>query len=350
MSGYRIAHLPELSPPKSPSPKTRPAHAPIQAAHLVIDSHRTHASIWLLLIPVRFGRGDRADVADRRMPSPSSWSLRFAHRGGSWWAHLALHPRLSCWHASSPPTCSPMPTDRRTFLASVRARDRRRSLTESSRGFAANDTLHVGLHRHRRALPAPDEVVPGKMPNVKITAVCDVWDDEPRRGRRSSPTRRRSPPRSYEELLARKDIDAVLIGIARPLARADDRRRLRGRQGRLRREAADARPDRRARRSSTAQNEHKRDRAGRHAAAEHAAHHRRRTSWSRPGTIGKVHKVHCTWNRNADRVPQRSKDGIDPKTVDWKRSSATRRSRRSTSTASATGAGSGTSAAASSPT
>ena len=36
------------------------------------------------------------------------------------------------------------------------------------------------------------------------------------------------------------------------------------------------------------------------------------------GTIGKVHKVHCTWNRNADRA-RRYKDAMDPKTVDWKR-------------------------------
>jgi predicted dehydrogenase len=36
------------------------------------------------------------------------------------------------------------------------------------------------------------------------------------------------------------------------------------------------------------------------------------------GTIGKVHKVHCTWNRNAARA-QRYKDAMDPKSVDWKR-------------------------------
>jgi len=36
------------------------------------------------------------------------------------------------------------------------------------------------------------------------------------------------------------------------------------------------------------------------------------------GTIGKVHKVHCTWNRNAARA-QKGKDAMDPNTVDWKR-------------------------------
>jgi predicted dehydrogenase len=37
------------------------------------------------------------------------------------------------------------------------------------------------------------------------------------------------------------------------------------------------------------------------------------------GQIGKIHKVHLTWNRNhRDRMQKRDL-GIDPKTVDWKR-------------------------------
>src|SRR5262249_45349528 len=37
----------------------------------------------------------------------------------------------------------------------------------------------------------------------------------------------------------------------------------------------------------------------------------------RAGRVGKVHKVHLTWNRNSDRV-RRNPLGVDPKTVDWK--------------------------------
>jgi predicted dehydrogenase len=37
----------------------------------------------------------------------------------------------------------------------------------------------------------------------------------------------------------------------------------------------------------------------------------------RSGQLGKIHKVHLTWNRNQPRGQQRSY-GIDPKTVDWK--------------------------------
>src|SRR5262249_30250141 len=35
------------------------------------------------------------------------------------------------------------------------------------------------------------------------------------------------------------------------------------------------------------------------------------------GRIGKVHKVHLTWNRNTDRV-KKGPQGVDPKSVDWK--------------------------------
>ena len=35
------------------------------------------------------------------------------------------------------------------------------------------------------------------------------------------------------------------------------------------------------------------------------------------GRIGKIYKVHLTWNRNQDRV-QKKPLSIDPKTVDWK--------------------------------
>ena len=38
----------------------------------------------------------------------------------------------------------------------------------------------------------------------------------------------------------------------------------------------------------------------------------------RAGRIGKVLKVHMTWNRNTDRVRRFKAHGIDPKEVDWK--------------------------------
>jgi predicted dehydrogenase len=34
------------------------------------------------------------------------------------------------------------------------------------------------------------------------------------------------------------------------------------------------------------------------------------------GRLGKIHKVHLSWNRNSDRL-RRTPLNIDPKTVDW---------------------------------
>src|SRR5918912_4036692 len=99
-----------------------------------------------------------------------------------------------------------MTTDRRTFLTAGAAAG---FLTESSRGFAANDTLQVGLIgvggrcKHLlRSFP--------QLPNVKITAVCDVWDQNLAEGKKLADPKAFAT-KQQEELLARKDVDAVLI-------------------------------------------------------------------------------------------------------------------------------------------
>ena len=133
-----------------------------------------------------------------------------------------------------------------------------------------------------------------------------------------------------------------------PLARADDRGRLRRRQGRLCREAADAQPGR-GPAVIEAQNQASPDRAGRHAAAEHAAvREGPRADPGRPDRHGAQGPPDLEPQqrpgppRTAGRRPEDSSTG--------RPSSATPPSSRSTTTASATGAGSGISAAASSPT
>ena len=101
-----------------------------------------------------------------------------------------------------------MSTDRRTFLASS-ALATAALLTESSRGFAANDTLQVGLigcgGRCRHLVHSFP-----KIPNVKITAVCDVFDDNLEAAKKLADPKAFATKR-HEELLARKDVDAVLI-------------------------------------------------------------------------------------------------------------------------------------------
>src|ERR1700755_23354 len=95
-----------------------------------------------------------------------------------------------------------MTTDRREFLTAA-GLSAAALLTESSRGFAANDTLQVGLigvgGRCKHLLKSFPQV-----PNVKITAVCDVWDQ-------NLDDAKAFATKQHEDLLARKDVDAVLI-------------------------------------------------------------------------------------------------------------------------------------------
>ncbi len=204
-----------------------------------------------------------------------------------------------------------MTPDRRTFLTSSLAAG---LAVESARGFQANDTLQIGLIgvggrcKHLlKSFPA--------LPNVKITAVCDVWDAN------LDAAKQLADPKAFvtkkhEELLARKDVDAVLIAspdhwhvpltidackagkdvyVEKPLTHDLD-------EGKA---------------VIAAQNDHKRVvQVG--TQQRSMTHIVKAYELLQAGTIGKVHKVHCSWNRNAARA-QRFKDGIDPKTVDWKR-------------------------------
>ena len=204
----------------------------------------------------------------------------------------------------------PAPVDRRAFLAAGAAA----LVAETSRGFKANDTLQVGLIgvggrcRHLvKSFP--------NLPNVKITAVCDVWDANLAEGKKLA-DKDAFATKNFEELLARKDVDAVLIGSPDhwhvPLTIA----------------ACAAGKDVYVEKPLThdlsegqavidAQNKHKRivqvgtqQRSMTHIAKAY--------DLVKAGGIGTVHKVHCTWNRNAARA-QKFKDNIDPKSVDWKR-------------------------------
>ena len=206
------------------------------------------------------------------------------------------------------------PFDRREFIAAGTAALLSGALTESARGFAANDTLRVGcIGTGGRCRALMKSLV--QIPNVKITAVCDIWDANLAEGKKLADKDAFST-KHFEELLARKDVDAVLIGSPDhwhvPLAVA----------------ACAAGKDVYVEKPLThdlsegkevidAQNKHKRivqvgtqQRSMTHIAKAYDLH--------KAGHIGKVHKVHCTWNRNAARA-QRFKDGIDAKTVDWKR-------------------------------
>src|SRR5262245_3348135 len=206
-----------------------------------------------------------------------------------------------------------MTADRRTFLAAAGAATAG-LLVESSRGFAANDALQVGLIGVGSRCKHLVKSFP-MLPNVKITAVCDVFDGNLEEAKKLADPKAFAT-KKHEELLARKDVDAVLIATPDhwhvPLTVA----------------ACQAGKDVYVEKPLThdlsegkavidAQNTHKRivqvgtqQRSMPHIIKAHEV--------LKAGTIGQVHKVHCTWNRNAARA-QRFKDGIDPKSVDWKR-------------------------------
>lgn len=184
----------------------------------------------------------------------------------------------------------------------------------TSRGYAANETIHVGCigtgARCRQLMGFLKE-----FPGVKITAVCDVWDDNIARGLELADENAFSTKKS-EELLARDDVDAVLIGTSDhwhvPLTI----------------DACQAGKDVYVEKPLT------------HDLSEGEAVINAQRDTNRvvqvgmqqrsmphliegksivdAGELGDVVKVHLTWNRNVERAPKGAVN-VDPATVDWER-------------------------------
>ncbi|MDW8244279.1 MAG: Gfo/Idh/MocA family oxidoreductase [Thermogemmata sp.] len=185
---------------------------------------------------------------------------------------------------------------------------------ESSRGFYANDQLQIGLIgvggrcRHlARSFPS--------LPNVRITAVCDVWDAALEAGRKLADARAFAT-RQHEELLARADVDAVLIctpdhwHVPQTIAACQA-----GKDVYVEKPLTHAPEEGPA--VIAAQNKYRRvvQVGTQHRSMPHLIEARQLL---REGIIGTVHTIHCSWNRNAPRA-QRHKDQLDPRTIDWKR-------------------------------
>ncbi len=183
---------------------------------------------------------------------------------------------------------------------------------ETSRGYQANDALHVGAigtgGRCQR-LMTDFATVPG----TKLVAVCDIWDQHLEAGRKLADPKA-STFRDYHQLLERKDVDAVIIGspdhwhvpmtvdacaagkdvyVEKPLTHD------------LSEGAA----------VIAAQNDHRRIvQVGMQQRS--MPHIQKANELIRAGHIGDVHKVHLTWNRNSPRTARQSY-GIDPQSLDW---------------------------------
>jgi predicted dehydrogenase len=178
---------------------------------------------------------------------------------------------------------------------------------------AANETLNVGCigtGGRCRALMKSLATIP----NVRIAAVCDIYDVHLDLARKMADPKAVAT-KSFKEILDRKDIDAVLIGspdhwhvpmtvdaiaagkdvyVEKPLTHDLT-------EGKTILEA---------------QNKHQRIvQVG--TQQRSMPQFQKAYELIKEGRIGKVFKVHLTWNRNQERLRKVSLN-IDPKKVDWK--------------------------------
>lgn len=179
--------------------------------------------------------------------------------------------------------------------------------------LGANETLNVGCigtgGRCRGLMKSLAQI-----PHVRIAAVCDIYDGHLELGQKLADPKAFAT-KKYKELLDRKDIDAVLIGspdhwhvpmtvdacnagkdvyVEKPLTHSLE----------------EGRP------VIDAQNKNSRIvQVG--TQQRSMPHLLKGYELIKSGRLGKIHKVHLTWNRNSDRVKKVPRN-IDPSKVDWK--------------------------------
>ena len=184
----------------------------------------------------------------------------------------------------------------------------------TSLGYAANETLNIGCigtgGRCRELMRALQRIN-----GVRITAVADVWDVHLAEGRKLADAKAFAT-KDYTELLRRKDVDAVVIGAPdhwhTPMTI----------------EACAAGKDVYVEKPLT----HDMKEGSAVVAAQNNGqrivqvgtqqrsmpHLQKAREIVRSGVLGKIHKVHMTWNRNQLRRGPLTLN-IQPSEVDWKR-------------------------------
>jgi predicted dehydrogenase len=179
--------------------------------------------------------------------------------------------------------------------------------------LGANDTLRIGCigtgGRCRALMQALAHV-----PNVRMVALCDIFEPNIDLARKiADPTA--TTTHEYKALLDRKDIDAVVIG-------SPDHWHVpmtidacaAGKDVYCEKPLTHNRQEGQA--VIDAQNNHRRIvQVG--TQQRSMPQFQRAREIVRSGRLGKVHKVHLTWNRNTDRV-QRGKSDVQPSQLDWK--------------------------------
>lgn len=179
--------------------------------------------------------------------------------------------------------------------------------------LGANETLNVGcIGTGGRCRGLMKSLV--QVPNVRIVAVADIYDGHLEAGQKLADPKAFAT-KKYKELLDRKDIDAVLIGspdhwhVAMTVDACNAGKDVYVEKP-LTHSLEEGKP------VIEAQNRNKRIvQVG--TQQRSMPHFQKGFELVKSGRLGKVHKVHLTWNRNSDRVKKGSR-GIDPAKVDWK--------------------------------
>jgi predicted dehydrogenase len=201
---------------------------------------------------------------------------------------------------------------RRSFLQTAAA-GAAVALAPGAKVLGANERINVGCigtgGRCRGLMRSLKNV-----PNVRIAAVCDIYDVHLAEGKKLAEADAFTT-KVYKDILDRKDIDAVVIG-------SPDHWHVP-----MTVDACAAGKDVYVEKPLThdlsegqavieAQNKHNRIvQVGMQQRS--MTHILKAYELVKTGRIGKIYKVHLTWNRNTDRV-RKNPLGVDPKKVDWK--------------------------------
>jgi predicted dehydrogenase len=205
------------------------------------------------------------------------------------------------------------PLTRRSFLKTSAATAAGAALAAPALGAqGANERINIGLigtgGRCRHLMQAL-----ARIPNVRITALCDVYEPHLDAARKLADPKAFTT-RDYRALLARKDIQGVLIATPDhwhvPMTVAACAA---GKDVYVEKPLTHDLGEGRA--VIEAQNKHKRVvQVGTQQRSMPQFQRARELIQAR--RLGSVHKVHLTWNRNTDRV-RRGPQNVDPKRLDW---------------------------------
>ena len=184
----------------------------------------------------------------------------------------------------------------------------------TSLGFAANETLNIGLigvGGRCRELLRGLRLISG----YQLTAVCDIWDKNLALGRDAAGPKAFAT-KEYRQLLERKDVDAVIVAtpdhwhvpilydacsagkdvyVEKPLTHdLSEGAKALDAQNRFRRVVQVGTQQR------------------------SMPQFQKANEMVKAGMLGEIHKVRLSWNRNSPRGIQRSY-GIDAESVDWQK-------------------------------